>query len=134
MKILRVTAAGRKRHRKQEGKRQRKRHASCVVAVLPNDIIVSHILPKLPVKSLVRFKCVCKSWRSLICNPSFSDQHLALSKELRLDGGGIILIRYDINHEEDEDCDVECGSLRDLFPTENRFLLSSLDGKHSTFL
>ncbi|KAL6318168.1 hypothetical protein AAG906_035673 [Vitis piasezkii] len=35
---------------------------------LPNEIILE-ILSLLPVKSLMRFKCVCKSWRSMISDP-----------------------------------------------------------------
>ncbi|RHN64162.1 putative F-box domain, galactose oxidase/kelch, beta-propeller, F-box associated interaction [Medicago truncatula] len=38
---------------------------------LPHELIIQ-ILQWLPVKSLIRFKCVCKSWFSLI-----SDQHFA---------------------------------------------------------
>ncbi|TQD90885.1 hypothetical protein C1H46_023564 [Malus baccata] len=42
---------------------------------IPTDIICLQILPRLPSKSLMRFKCVCKSWSSLIRNPSFADIH-----------------------------------------------------------
>ncbi|XP_004307699.1 PREDICTED: F-box/kelch-repeat protein At3g06240-like [Fragaria vesca subsp. vesca] len=43
---------------------------------LDNDAIVS-ILSKLPVKSLIRFRCVCKSWCALISDPSFARMHLS---------------------------------------------------------
>jgi F-box interacting protein len=42
---------------------------------LPQDIIVD-ILTYLPVKSLVRFKCVCKPWQLLISDPRFVKLHL----------------------------------------------------------
>lgn len=42
---------------------------------LPQDIFVD-ILTYLPVKSLVRFKCVCKPWQSLISDPRFVKLHL----------------------------------------------------------
>ncbi|XP_028068519.1 F-box/kelch-repeat protein At3g23880-like [Camellia sinensis] len=42
---------------------------------LPMDIIVD-ILNRLPVKSLVRFRCVCKTFRHLISNPTFISSHL----------------------------------------------------------
>ncbi|XP_043693196.1 F-box protein CPR1-like [Telopea speciosissima] len=42
---------------------------------LPEDIIVE-ILSRLPVKSLLRFKCVCKPWCALIINPTFIKMHL----------------------------------------------------------
>lgn len=40
--------------------------------VLPGDLIVE-ILSWLPVDALLRFRCVCKSWKSLIFDPSFKD-------------------------------------------------------------
>ncbi|XP_058181505.1 F-box/kelch-repeat protein At3g23880-like [Rhododendron vialii] len=38
---------------------------------LPGGIVV-HILAKLPVKSLLQFRCVSKYWRSLISDPKFN--------------------------------------------------------------
>ncbi|AES80211.2 F-box and associated interaction domain protein [Medicago truncatula] len=43
--------------------------------VLPDDLI-AELLSFLPVKSLVRLKCVSKSWKSLISDPSFVKLHL----------------------------------------------------------
>lgn len=45
-------------------------------AALPMDIIATEILPKLPAKSLLRFKCVCKFFRTLISTPEFVHRHL----------------------------------------------------------
>ncbi|XP_054778157.1 putative F-box protein At3g16210 [Prosopis cineraria] len=42
---------------------------------LPEDII-RNILKRLPVKSLMRFQCVCKHWRNLFKSPSFIVDHL----------------------------------------------------------
>ncbi|RXH83738.1 hypothetical protein DVH24_005991 [Malus domestica] len=47
---------------------------------LPSEIICFQILPRLPSKSLMRFKCVCKSWSSLVQNPSFADAHQSLHR------------------------------------------------------
>ncbi|XP_057799772.1 F-box/kelch-repeat protein At3g23880-like [Salvia miltiorrhiza] len=47
--------------------------------VLPNDIIIV-ILSWLPVKSLLKFKCVCRSWRALISSRRFIKAHLDNSK------------------------------------------------------
>ena len=42
---------------------------------LPDEIVLD-ILSKLPVKSLLRFRCVCKPWYSSIANPNFISTHL----------------------------------------------------------
>ncbi|KAK9285977.1 hypothetical protein L1049_025179 [Liquidambar formosana] len=64
---------------------------------MPGDILIS-ILSRLPVKSLVRFRCVCKSWHALFSDPNFMDIHLnqtcANNKE------GYVLIHH---QERDED-------------------------------
>ncbi|KAK9137092.1 hypothetical protein Sjap_007686 [Stephania japonica] len=43
---------------------------------LPHEILAQEILPRLPAKSLRRFKFVCKRWRDLINDPTFIDTHL----------------------------------------------------------
>ncbi|XP_026429235.1 putative F-box protein At1g32420 [Papaver somniferum] len=46
-----------------------------------DDLIVCEILSRLPVKSLMRFKCVCKSWQFLIeKDRHFIDLHFARSE------------------------------------------------------
>ncbi|CAA3030594.1 F-box kelch-repeat At3g23880-like [Olea europaea subsp. europaea] len=45
---------------------------------IPRDVIIE-ILSRLPVKSLLRFKCVCKSWRSIITGHSFIYEHLNMA-------------------------------------------------------
>ncbi|XWS13371.1 hypothetical protein CRYUN_Cryun36dG0031900 [Craigia yunnanensis] len=47
---------------------------------LPHDIIVN-ILSRLPVKSLIRSRCVCKPWRSLISDPQFAKMQLVPSQK-----------------------------------------------------
>ncbi|XP_057453049.1 F-box protein CPR1-like [Lotus japonicus] len=48
------------------------------IPTLPDDL-VTKILLLLPVKSLLRSKSVCKSWRSLISNPHFAKSHFDLA-------------------------------------------------------
>ena len=43
---------------------------------LPDDIIRTNILPRLSIKSVTRFRSVCKSWNSLILEPGFAKDHL----------------------------------------------------------
>lgn len=38
--------------------------------------IITNILKRLPVKSLMRFQCVCKQWKNLIMAPTFIFDHL----------------------------------------------------------
>ncbi|XP_062009861.1 F-box/kelch-repeat protein At3g06240-like [Rosa rugosa] len=40
-----------------------------------DEDIVSEILARLPVRSLLRFRCVCKSWRALIADSHFVKKH-----------------------------------------------------------
>ncbi|KAB1224902.1 hypothetical protein CJ030_MR1G008824 [Morella rubra] len=46
----------------------------------PDDVILK-ILARLSVKSLLRFRCICKSWNSNITNPYFIATHLKQSKD-----------------------------------------------------
>ncbi|XP_057796008.1 F-box/kelch-repeat protein At3g23880-like [Salvia miltiorrhiza] len=48
--------------------------------LFPRDIMIA-ILTRLPVKSLFRFRCVCKPWSGLVFNPSFIKLHTTLSLE-----------------------------------------------------
>ncbi|KAK1603527.1 hypothetical protein QYE76_071663 [Lolium multiflorum] len=48
---------------------------------VPPELLVSQILPRLPVRSLLRFRCVCKAWRDTIDKDgSFHLQQLRLQK------------------------------------------------------
>ncbi|GAU20084.1 hypothetical protein TSUD_381760 [Trifolium subterraneum] len=49
-----------------------------LLPTLPFELI-AEILSKLPVKSLMQFQCVCKSWKSLISDPKFAKKHLRMS-------------------------------------------------------
>ncbi|MCL7028389.1 hypothetical protein MKW94_005215 [Papaver nudicaule] len=44
-------------------------HSNSLV-LLPHDIIIYDILTRLPLESLIRFKCVCKLWYNLLLNDS----------------------------------------------------------------
>lgn len=44
-------------------------------ALTDYDDIICEILARLPVKSLMRFRCVCKSWRALVAGSYFVKKH-----------------------------------------------------------
>ncbi|XP_022684234.1 putative F-box protein At3g24700 [Setaria italica] len=53
--------------------------ASC--PSIPEDILVTEVLARLPVRSLFRFRSVCQSWRAAIDgDPRFVCRHLELSR------------------------------------------------------
>ncbi|XP_022765329.1 putative F-box protein At1g32420 [Durio zibethinus] len=60
----------------------------------PADML-TEILLKLPVKSILRFKCVAKTWCDLFQNPSFVSQHLSISKKNKR----LLLYYHDDNND-----------------------------------
>ncbi|XVE83731.1 hypothetical protein DITRI_Ditri16bG0109800 [Diplodiscus trichospermus] len=48
---------------------------------LPRDLFLEIFL-RLPVESLMRFKCVCRSWYALISNPEFISKHLNYNRNI----------------------------------------------------
>nr|XP_025884893.1 F-box/kelch-repeat protein At3g23880-like [Solanum lycopersicum] len=53
--------------------------------------IISNILSRLPVKTLLRFRCVSKQWRNLISKPNFIASHFRHSSSLQLSGSSILI-------------------------------------------
>ncbi len=49
-----------------------------------SDDLLVDTLSRLPVKSLLRFRCVCKSWYSLVKDPKFIYKHLNRDDNMRL--------------------------------------------------
>ncbi|PQP94593.1 S locus F-box protein with the low allelic sequence polymorphism 1-S4 [Prunus yedoensis var. nudiflora] len=62
------------------------------------------ILPRLPSKSLMRFKCVRKSWYTLINNPTFVENHLSNSMHNKLSTCVLFsrFVQSDTNSDEKE--------------------------------
>ncbi|KAK9283366.1 hypothetical protein L1049_011608 [Liquidambar formosana] len=80
--------------------------ASCY---LPKDICME-ILSRLPVKSLLRFRCVCKSWCALTKDPIFIDKHLLLNRATLSNNDFPLIVGY---------CEELTGkSVVSLIPTE----------------
>ncbi|AES79025.1 F-box protein interaction domain protein [Medicago truncatula] len=55
---------------------------SAVVIFLPDDVIIE-FLTFLEVKDLIRMKCVCKSWNTIISDPIFAKTHLKKKKRTK---------------------------------------------------
>ncbi|XP_059631589.1 F-box/kelch-repeat protein At3g06240-like [Cornus florida] len=72
-----VALKNKKKKKKAESNANHKEEAM-PLPFLPEHPVVQ-ILSKLPVKSLLQFKCVSKPWRSLISDPSFIKTHLSQS-------------------------------------------------------
>ena len=62
---------------------------------LPNEV-VREILYRLPAKSLIRFRCISKSWNSLITSSAFIDSHLTQSLLHPSNSNKLIFRHYDI--------------------------------------
>ncbi|KAL4607345.1 hypothetical protein ACB092_09G166700 [Castanea dentata] len=59
--------------------------------LLPDNVVFD-ILTRLPVKSLIRFRCVSQSWNSTITNPIFITKHLDLAYSLsNINNNGYLL-------------------------------------------
>ncbi|KAG4931991.1 hypothetical protein JHK87_045993 [Glycine soja] len=65
------------RRRRRRGVRRRAQNENEKMVDLPQELI-HEILLRLPVKSLIRFKTVCKSWLSHISDPHFTASHFKL--------------------------------------------------------
>ncbi|GJR18023.1 putative F-box protein [Tanacetum coccineum] len=42
---------------------------------VPHDVVSNHILPRVPTKSVCRFKCVSKEWHSFLTSDMFKNKH-----------------------------------------------------------
>ncbi|KAM7495146.1 hypothetical protein LguiB_029755 [Lonicera macranthoides] len=68
---------------------------------IPHELLIE-ILTRLPVKPLLRFTSVCKSWYSLITNPSFITSHLNQTiASNKVNTQTLIIRHYDKNDKKE---------------------------------
>ncbi|MFS7991357.1 putative F-box-like domain superfamily protein [Helianthus anomalus] len=51
---------------------------------LPYEVLQSEVLPRLPAKSIGRFRCVCKASYSFLSTPDFARMHLRYQTNYKL--------------------------------------------------
>ncbi|XP_059652197.1 F-box protein At3g07870-like [Cornus florida] len=69
---------------------------------LPRDVLID-VLARLPIKTLVRCACVCKSWYSLLTNPSFITTHLNRSSVAHNNNNNLLLVRRFSSDDDEEE-------------------------------
>ncbi|GFZ12766.1 hypothetical protein Acr_23g0011510 [Actinidia rufa] len=57
----------------------------------PPDDVITNILSRLPVKSLMQFRFVVKSWRNLIRDPHFINMHISQASENKI---GFLILKH----------------------------------------
>jgi F-box interacting protein len=70
---------------------------------LPDDLIFMEILVRLPVKCLLRFKCVCRSWRARMQDAGFVRRQCDFSRTSRPPSMLVVARKNAYNDEEDEE-------------------------------
>ncbi|VYS48042.1 unnamed protein product [Arabidopsis thaliana] len=106
-----------------------KRHGSSVVKLLLPHDVVGLILERLPVESLLRFKCVSNQWKSTIESQFFQERQLIRRMESR--GPDVLVVSFDDDKDKDVRRTVFGSSIVSTFrfPTTNSMLCyGSCDG------
>ncbi|CAO2041990.1 unnamed protein product [Urochloa humidicola] len=65
--------------RQPEEKRCRRIGGAPPAAAIPNDLLFAEVLPRLPIKSLVRFRSVCRAWCDAVDGGAVARRRLALT-------------------------------------------------------
>lgn len=79
------------KHSIKRSKMEKENRTRNKTVFLPQELIIE-ILLRLPVKSFVRFKRVCKSCLSLISDPHFTTSHFELAYEAHTETHGLVFL------------------------------------------
>ncbi|WOH11535.1 hypothetical protein DCAR_0831022 [Daucus carota subsp. sativus] len=83
---------------------------------LPEDIILTKILTRLPAKIVGRLRSVCKPWRSLLSKPSFTKDHLNCTTQ-NPDEDNLIINKF-VTNSNRKYYEIDVLSLSDLSETK----------------
>ncbi|XP_059650936.1 F-box/kelch-repeat protein At3g06240-like [Cornus florida] len=86
---------------------------------LPLDVVID-ILTRLPVKTLIRCSCVCKSLYSLVTNPSFITKHLNANNNNN--NNNLLLIRRCSSDRDEDEYDADAEEHYSVLRCENKIL------------
>ncbi|XP_034604679.1 uncharacterized protein [Setaria viridis] len=95
-------------------RRPRKRHRvtptpPATAATIPEDLLVSEVLARLPAESLLRSgSVVCRSWRAAVRDPAFIRRHLELS---RARPPTMLAISWPMDEKEEDDDEEEATTV-----------------------
>ncbi|PRQ57346.1 putative F-box domain-containing protein [Rosa chinensis] len=82
------------------------------------DGVLDEILARLPVKSLMRFRCVCTSWRALISQSHFVTKHFNYASKGFTENTSRLLISMSPLQSQDceasKDLSLDCEALKEL--------------------
>ncbi|XP_062009191.1 putative F-box protein At3g24700 isoform X3 [Rosa rugosa] len=87
------------------------------------DCVIDDILSRLPAKSLLRFRCVCKAWRALISDPYFIRKHLSCI-DTKISTSYSLLIKEQIFRSAEYEAILKCLSHDGPLPSRRLDFLS----------
>ncbi|TVU49496.1 hypothetical protein EJB05_00809, partial [Eragrostis curvula] len=80
---------------------EKRRRISTAVSI-PDDLLISEVLVRLPVKSLARFRSVCRSWRAGIADPAFVRRHRDLSRATARCAPSVLAIPREVDPDDEQ--------------------------------
>ncbi|RLN30546.1 putative F-box protein [Panicum miliaceum] len=90
-----------------------------LAAAIPDDLLISEVLARLPARSLARCRCVCRSWRAGTAGAGFARRNLELSRA-RAPPPAVVVIPREVDPDDDQATSAEISFHRLLLPPPGR--------------